>query len=61
MHLVRSTAMPSAYVAASFCAKVIGRPSTVFEATAPMSCSARGSDDAGPVPRQTFPEGMMRR
>src|SRR6185312_7877153 len=38
-------------------ANVIGRPSMVTEADAPISCSARGSADAGPAPRQTFTVG----
>src|SRR5262245_31533296 len=38
-------------------AKVMGRPSIVTEADAPMSCSARGNTDAGPSPRQTFTVG----
>ncbi len=29
----------------------------VTEADAPISCSARGSTDAGPAPRQTFTVG----
>src|SRR3954466_8374934 len=36
---------------------VIGRPSMVTEADAPISCSSRGSTDAGPAPRQTFTVG----
>ncbi len=36
---------------------VIGRPSVVTEADAPISCSSRGSTDAGPAPRQTFTVG----
>ncbi|MBB4421735.1 hypothetical protein GGD66_000261 [Bradyrhizobium sp. CIR48] len=38
-------------------AKVMGRPSIVVEATAPMSWSARGRGDTGPAPRQTFTVG----
>src|SRR6478735_540922 len=49
--------MPSVYVSSSIFTKVMGRPSIVVEATAPMSCSARGSGDAGPAPRQTFTVG----
>src|SRR6187401_501895 len=36
---------------------VIGRPSIVTEADAPISCSSRGNTDAGPAPRQTFTVG----
>src|SRR6186713_2347462 len=36
---------------------VIGRPSMVTEADAPISCSSRGSTDAGPAPRHTFTVG----
>src|SRR5690242_21948130 len=36
---------------------VIGRPSMATDADAPVSCSARGSADAGPAPRQTFTVG----
>src|SRR6476660_6824352 len=36
---------------------VIGRPSMLMEADAPISCSARGNTDAGPAPRQTFTVG----
>src|SRR3954451_25063100 len=38
-------------------ANVIGRPSMVTDADAPISCSARGNTDAGPAPRQTFTVG----
>src|SRR6185295_11022950 len=38
-------------------ANVMGRPSMVTEADAPMSCSSRGNTDAGPAPRQTFTVG----
>src|SRR6478672_2491259 len=38
-------------------ANVIGRPSMVTEADAPISCSARGNTDAGAAPRQTFTVG----
>src|SRR4029078_5891181 len=38
-------------------ANVIGRPSMVTDADAPISCSSRGSTDAGPAPRQTFTVG----
>src|SRR6185436_13552476 len=38
-------------------ANVICRPSMVTDADAPISCSARGNTDAGPVPRQTFTVG----
>src|SRR5215510_13465786 len=37
--------------------KVMGRPSIVTDADAPMSCSSRGNTDAGPAPRQTFTVG----
>src|ERR1043165_6205731 len=37
--------------------KVIGRPSMVTDADAPISCSSRGNTDAGPAPRQTFTVG----
>src|SRR5688572_32785590 len=36
---------------------VIGRPSMVTEADAPISCASRGNTDAGPAPRQTFTVG----
>src|SRR5215207_7873364 len=36
---------------------VIGRPSMVTDADAPISCSSRGRTDAGPAPRQTFTVG----
>src|SRR6186713_1146971 len=36
---------------------VIGRPSMVTEADAPISCSSRGSMEAGPAPRHTFTVG----
>src|SRR4030095_5923476 len=38
-------------------ANVIGRPSMVTDADAPISCSSRGRTDAGPAPRQTFTVG----
>src|SRR4029079_8371842 len=38
-------------------ANVIGRPSMVTDADAPISCSARGNTDAAPAPRQTFTVG----
>src|SRR4029453_15507548 len=38
-------------------ANVIGRPSMVTDADAPISCSSRGSTEAGPAPRQTFTVG----
>src|SRR4051794_20110520 len=36
---------------------VIGRPSIVTDADAPISWASRGSTDAGPAPRQTFTVG----
>src|SRR2546429_9775872 len=38
-------------------ANVMGCPSMVTEADAPMSWSSRGNTDAGPAPRQTFTVG----
>src|SRR4051812_3151336 len=38
-------------------ANVMGRPSIVTEADAPMSWSCRGKSDAGPAPRRTFTVG----
>src|SRR6185295_4421487 len=38
-------------------ANVIGRPSIVTDADAPMSCSSRGNAEAGPAPRHTFTVG----